>query len=558
MLRELQIRDFALIEELDLSFHTGFSVLTGETGAGKSIIIDALSLLLGQRASVEMIRTGAESTEVIGSFSLTPPAKAILAGWGMPAEEELIIAREVNLNGRNKCWINGRLAAVGQLAELGPHLVDIVGQHDGQRLLHPKEHGKLLDGYGGPEHLALLADTDRLARQWNKVRTELERLQQDERERNRQIDLLTFQIEEIAKAELEPGEEERLAVERSRLANLDRIREAVSLLVVSLGESFSEEESILSRLSLLASQLRRAVALDSSLEPLEERYGDIYFNLNDLYGEFRDYLDKLPADPDLLQEIELRLDLIDSLRRKYGETVSEILTYQREAEQQLEQLKNAAVRIDHLEEESSALAAEWLMRAEQLSSARLKLAAELEGEIEAQLADLSMANTRFKVEFSPYQGQTPRVGGLEDVEFMMAPNVGEELKPLAKIASGGELSRVLLAVKTILAEAEQTPTIIFDEIDAGIGGRTAVSLGEKLSALSSGRQVLCVTHLPVIASYAANHYSVQKTAREDRTTVNVNLLTEQERVGELTRMLGGTLDETVTLEHARELLRRAR
>lgn len=558
MLRELQIRDFALIEELDLSFHTGFSVLTGETGAGKSIIIDALSLLLGQRASVEMIRTGAESTEVIGSFSLTPPAKAILAGWGMPAEEELIIAREVNLNGRNKCWINGRLAAVGQLAELGPHLVDIVGQHDGQRLLHPKEHGKLLDGYGGPEHLALLADTDRLARQWNKVRTELERLQQDERERNRQIDLLTFQIEEIAKAELEPGEEERLAVERSRLANLDRIREAVSLLVVSLGESFSEEESILSRLSLLASQLRRAVALDSSLEPLEERYGDIYFNLNDLYGEFRDYLDKLPADPDLLQEIELRLDLIDSLRRKYGETVSEILTYQREAEQQLEQLKNAAVRIDHLEEESSALAAEWLMRAEQLSSARLKLAAELEGEIEAQLADLSMANTRFKVEFSPYQGQTPRVGGLEDVEFIMAPNVGEELKPLAKIASGGELSRVLLAVKTILAEAEQTPTIIFDEIDAGIGGRTAVSLGEKLSALSSGRQVLCVTHLPVIASYAANHYSVQKTAREDRTTVNVNLLTEQERVGELTRMLGGTLDETVTLEHARELLRRAR
>ena len=476
----------------------------------------------------------------------------------MPAEEELIIAREVNLNGRNKCWINGRLAAVGQLAELGPHLVDIVGQHDGQRLLHPKEHGKLLDGYGGPEHLALRADTDRLARQWNKVRTELEWLQQDERERNRQIDLLTFQIEEIAKAELETGEEERLAVVRSRRANLDRIREAVSLLVVSLGESFSEEESILSRLSLLASQLRRAVALDSSLEPLEERYGDIYFNLNDLYGEFRDYLDKLPADPDLLQEIELRLDLIDSLRRKYGETVSEILAYQREAEQQLEQLKNAAVRSDHLEEESSALAAEWLMRAEQLSSARLKLAAELEGEIEAQLTDLSMANTRFKVEFSPYQGQTPRVGGLEDVEFMMAPNVGEELKPLAKIASGGELSRVLLAVKTILAEAEQTPTIIFDEIDAGIGGLTAVSLGEKLSALSSGRQVLCVTHLPVIASYAANHYSVQKTARGDRTTVNVNLLTEQERVGELTRMLGGTLDETVTLEHARELLRRAR
>lgn len=558
MLRELQIRDFALIERLDLSFYRGFSVLTGETGAGKSIIIDALGLLLGDRASLEMIRTGAESTGVSGSFTLNPAAEALLEAWGMLAGEELIITRELNLNGRNKCWINGRLATVGQLAELGPHLVDIIGQHDSQRLLHPKEHGRLLDGYGGPKHLALLLEVDSLARQWSALSAEQDRLQQDERERNRQIDLLAFQVAEIAEASLEPGEDDRLEQERSRLANLDRIREAVSLLLVSLGENFAEQESIIRRLSLIEVELGRAAALDASLAPLEGRYREICLNLNDLYREFRDYLEQLPADPNLLQTVELRLDLIDNLRRKYGDTVSEILAYGEQAERELDQLENAVVRIDHLQKESDAIAERWLKQAAELSAARAELARKLEREIEIQLSDLSMANTRFKVQFTRLSRQRPRLGGLEETEFMLASNVGEELKPLAKIASGGELSRVMLAIKAILIEAEQTPTIIFDEIDAGIGGRTAVNLGEKLYSLSSMRQVLCVTHLPVIASYGTNHYSVQKAAGKKRTTVSVAYLDEQQRLAELTRMLGGTLEEAVTLEHARELLRKAR
>ncbi|HHY15673.1 MAG TPA: DNA repair protein RecN [Firmicutes bacterium] len=557
MLIELQIRDFALIERLDLSFYKGFSVLTGETGAGKSIIVDALGLLLGDRASLEMIRSGAQSTEVSGSFTLNAPAAKLLEEWGMLEGEELIIARELNLNGRNKCWINGRLATVGQLAQLGPHLVDIIGQYDSQRLLHPREHGRLLDGYGGAEHSALLAEANRLAKQWSALRSEMSRLQQDERERNRQIDLLAFQTAEIAEAALKPGEDEHLELERNRLANLDRIREAVSLLLVSLGENFAEQESILRRLSIIEAEVGRAAQLDATLNPLEERFREICLNLNDLYREFSDYLEQLPADPNLLQTVELRLDLIDNLRRKYGAGVAEILAYGRRAEEELEDLKNAVVRVDHLERESAAIARRWLQKAKEVTISRAELARGLEKEIEIQLSDLSMANTRFKVQFTPLAEQVPRPGGLEEVEFMLAPNVGEELKPLAKIASGGELSRVMLAIKAILVEAEQTPTIIFDEIDAGIGGRTAVNLGKKLYSLGSVRQVLCVTHLPVIAGYGTNHYSVYKSAGKERTTVSVAHLDEGQRLAELTRMLGGTPEEAVTLEHARELLRKA-
>lgn len=427
MLIELQIRDFALIERLDLSFYKGFSVLTGgKRGGGKSIIVDALGLLLGgDRASLEMIRSGAQSTEVSGSFTLNAPAAKLLEEWGMLEGEELIIARELNLNGRNKCWINGRLATVGQLAQLGPpHLVDIIGQYDSQRLLHPREHGRLLDGYGGgAEHSALLAEANRLAKQWSALRSEMSRLQQDERERNRQIDLLAFQTAEIAEAALKPGEDEHLELERNRLANLDRIREAVSLLLVSLGENFAEQESILRRLSIIEAEVGgRAAQLDATLNPLEERFREICLNLNDLYREFSDYLEQLPADPNLLQTVELRLDLIDNLRRKYGAGVAEILAYGRRAEEELEDLKNAVVRVDHLERESAAIARRWLQKAKEVTISRAELARGLEKEIEIQLSDLSMANTRFKVQFTPpLAEQVPRPGVWKKLSLCWPP-----------------------------------------------------------------------------------------------------------------------------------------
>lgn len=556
MLKELQIRNFALIEELDLSFYSGFSVLSGETGAGKSIIIDALGLLLGERASLEMIRTGAESTSVTGSFAYGAMVESLLDEWGMLDGDELIVSREINLNGRNKCWINGRLATVGQLAQLGPHLVDIVGQHDSQSLLDPQSHAELLDAYGGEEHLELLQKANEAAEQWQALKAEQNRLQKDDRERHRRIDLLAYQVNEISEANLQPQEDEQLEVERSRLANLDRIRQSMYYAIANLGDSYQERESILNVVSSIEVELERAAALDSTLEPLTQRYVELSLNLHDLYLELRDYLEQLPADPGRLNEIEERLDLIEGLKRKYGPTVEEILSYAEQAQEELTLLENASVRAEGLEEEAQRWEKEWQTRANQLTESRKKWALKLESEIEEQLADLSMGNTKFKVQFPPNSSPTPQSGGQESIEFMMAPNLGEDLKPLAKIASGGELSRVMLAIKAILVETEQTPTIIFDEIDAGIGGRTAVTLGEKLKSLSKVRQVLCVTHLPQVASFGAHHYSVEKHSRGQRTTVKVTHLGEAERVAELTRMLGGTEDELVTSEHARQLLRK--
>ncbi len=558
MLKELQIKNFALIDTLELSFYTGFSVLSGETGAGKSIIIDALSLLLGARASLEMIRTGAKTTEVIGSFSLNQDAEELLQHWGMLEEEDLIIAREININGRNKCWINGRLATVGQLAELGPFLVDIVGQHDSQSLLNPQDHHLLLDAFGGTEHMVLLNETTKTAQRWLSVKAELDKLNSNERERNRRIDLLTFQVDEISKAGLKLNEDEELELERSRLANLDRIRESLHFVVSMLGENYEERQSLMHSLALSEAELQRATTLDPSLEHLNERFSEVILNLDDLLQEFRSYLEQLLADPDLLHQIELRLELIDNLRRKYGNTVLEILEYGQAAEQELQELGNAGVQMDSLIRECTELEQKWQIQAKELSESRKILSLDLENQIETQLSELSMGNTKFKVNFTPRSSATPVLGGLEEIEFMMAPNLGEDLKPLAKIASGGELSRVMLAIKAILVEAEQTPTIIFDEIDAGIGGRTAVNLGKKLHSLGKFRQVLCVTHLPVIAGYGENHYSVQKSIIHGRTTVSVDLLDQDSRIQELTRMLGGTDQDDVSLKHAEELLRKTK
>lgn len=556
MLKELQIRDFALIEELELSFFSGFSVLSGETGAGKSIIVDALSLLVGGRASSEAIRTGAERAFISGSFSPNPGARALLDEWGMLEDDELIITREINANGRSKCWINGRLATVNQLSSLGAHLVDIIGQHDSQGLLNPENHVRLLDSYGGNDHLTVLAEADRLAEKWLALRAEQRRLQDDERERNRRLDLLAFQIEEISRAELAAGEDERLEQERLRLANLDRIRQALEFTVGMLGVESGEGQPVLHLLSSIQSELERAASLDPLLENLSQRYAEAMINLQELYRDLRQHLENLPADPGRLNEVETRLDLIDRLKRKYGNTVEEILVYCQRAQEELIQLTNAEQRAEGLEEECRRLEAQWLTVAARLSQSRRELAQRLEEQIQSELRDLAMDGTRFKVQFLSHQGQHPTIGGQEKVEFLLSANVGEELKPLAKVASGGELSRIMLAFQSILAQAQPVPTIVFDEIDAGIGGRTAVRIGEKLKSLGELRQVLCVTHLPVVASFGRHHYSVQKFTQDDRTAVQVYLLAGDERVRELTRMLGGSADEQVTSEHARELLRR--
>lgn len=556
MLRELHIRNFALIEQLELSFYSGFSVLTGETGAGKSIIIDALGLLIGGRASSEMIRTGADSAEVEGSFLVPHIIRPQLGQWGVEVDDELIISREIYRNGRNKCRLNGRLATVGQLSEIGPYLVEIVGQHDSQNLMNPQSHLSLLDAFGGVEHMNLVRQTEELYQQWHEIRAEKNRLQRDERERNRRIDLLKYQIEEIEMAQLQQGEEEALSNESGRLANMDRIRQSAQMAFAILNENVGNQESVMRQLNIGEAELLKASGLDETLEPLVRMYSDSVLAMEEVSRELRDYIEGLPDDPERLNEIQTRLDLIENLKRKYGANIDEILQYSVQAQSELEDLENSKVRFDQLEEESAVLNEQWMKEAKRLSVSRREIAEALEKRIEAELADLNMTNTQFVVSFMELE-EIPQRQGLEAVEFMIAPNLGEDLKPLAKIASGGELSRLMLAVKAILVEADQTPTVIFDEIDAGIGGRTALNLAQKLRSLSENCQVLCVTHLPVIASYGTNHYSVQKKTMDKRTTVEVDKLSPETRIAELTRMLGGTSDETTTSEHAKELLRRA-
>ena len=562
MLRELSIRNFALIEQLELSFYSGFSVLTGETGAGKSIIIDALGLLLGRRASTEMIRTGAESCVIQGVFAVhDEEALGLLQEWGIDAEEELVITREVSNNGRNRCRLNGKLVSVSQLSELGAYLAEIVGQHDSRSLLNPNRHLMYLDAFGGDAHQRELDELRARHEAWSSIRREMTLLSGDERERNRRIDLLRFQLEEIADARLQTGEEEALLAERKRLANLDRLRKAVGTAYGLLSDSDGHTESVVRKLNLAQAELERARAFDDELAAATELLASAVAQVGEVSLELWSYLDRFELDPERLNEVETRLDLIETLKRKYGDSVAEILKFADQAQQELEFLESSAERSQELQKELERAWSAWLEKARQVSLKRRELAAELEKKIEGQLADLNMSNTRFVVSFEDNGAQermVPNHDGLEQVQFMIAPNVGEELKPLSRIASGGELSRVMLAIKVILAQAEAIPTIVFDEIDTGIGGQTAGKLAEKLKALSAACQVMCVTHLPVIASFGAHHYAVHKETSGERTTISVRELAKDGRIMELTRMLGGLgSSDSITAAHAKELLERA-
>lgn len=562
MLREIAIRNFALIEDLELSFYSGFSVLTGETGAGKSIIIDALGLLLGRRASTDMIRTGADACTVEGVFSVpNAEARGLIQEWGIEAGDELVITREVSAAGRNRCRINGRLVSVSQLAQLGPHLVEIVGQHDSQSLLDPSRHLPLLDAFGGEEHQMELDKLARAYENWAALQAELARFAGDERERNRRTDLLRFQVSEISEARLKVGEEEELLAERKRLANLHRLRQAVETAHAILSQPLGPGDSLTRQLNIAQAELARASAVDDELVPLASALADIVAQIEEMNRDLWGYLDRLEDNPQRLDEVEARLDVIDSLKRKYGDSIEEILSFAGQAQAELEFLESSAERAQRLEQELERAWSAWLAQAHRVSACRRRTARELEQKVVTHLSDLNMSGMRFVAAFEPNGSEVnrrPAREGLERVQFMIAPNVGEELKPLARTASGGELSRLMLALKVSLAQVDAVPTLVFDEIDTGIGGQTAAKLGEKLCALSSACQVLCVTHLPVIASFGTHHYAVEKSAVDGRTKVCARKLDGDARVAELIRMLGGTGDiDSATYAHAKELLERS-
>lgn len=570
MLVELSISNLAIIDQLRLQFSAGFNVLTGETGTGKSIIIDAVSLLLGARASADMVRTGADSITVEGVFQLEPSTlQALQEEFGdlgllddaEQAAGELIILRQVSAGGRSSARVNGRAVTQSVLRDLGRHLIDIHGQGDQLTLLQARRHIDFLDRYGKLEgQRAAVADVVRRLRE---VREALRTLQRDARELARRVDLLTFQVDEIRAAKLYPDEEADLRRERTLLANAEKLKLLADAVYDLLFEGEERQRAVVDQLGAVVEHMTALQKLDDTLGEQSQVVETALYQLEEVARTMRAYRDEIAYDPERLEQVEERIDLIANLKRKYGDSIAEVLAFADRAQEELDGISHSEERQDELRQAEAELLGELATLAGELSAARRAAADALTARVESELTQLGMEHARFIVAMDRAEAADGleldgrRIAfdstGIDRVEFLIAPNPGEDPKPLASTASGGEASRLMLALKTALSEADPVPTLIFDEIDAGIGGRTGRIVGRKLWGLSRDHQVFCVTHLAQMASYGETHLRVEKRVVGGRTLSMVQALSPEERVNELALMLGGAATES-TRRSARELL----
>lgn len=543
MLTELRVRDFAIIDALDVEFAPGLNVLTGETGAGKSIIVDCIALLLGDRAEASMVRAGAPAAIIEGTFvhegdhAMGEQIAALLGEHSIECDEpgQLTLGREVRAGGRSIARINGRSVSQSALRELGELLVDVHGQSEHLSLLRVKEHVNLLDRYANLWDLRqrVAAKVTEL----RAVRRQLDELQRNERERARRVDMLKFQLEEIRAAKLKPGEEAALQDEHTRLANAEALVAYADEAYAALYESTRGNPAALDQIALAMRAIAHLERFDKQFEEHGKALAEANAIIEEVAHTLRSYREAIEFNPQRLQKVEDRLELIKKLKRKYGETVEAVIAFGERAEAELNQIEHSAEHTEALQARESQLRGEIAQLAGELSKKRQAAAKKLAEGIEAELQDLRMAGARFEVCFTP---QEPDLTGADRVEFMFAPNVGEGLKPLATIASGGETARLMLALKATLSLADSTPTLIFDEIDQGIGGRVGTTVGQKLWRLARTHQVLCITHLPQLASFGDAHFKVEKVQRDGRTATVVRRLDRQARLEELAQMLGTT------------------
>jgi DNA repair protein RecN (Recombination protein N) len=551
MLTDLFIKNFAIIDNLHVSFGPGLTILTGETGAGKSIIIDAVNLILGGRASADLIRSGEDEATVEALFDIAGHTgiREALAAAGVECDDELLVKRTVSRSGRNRVFVGGGLSMTSVLAELARQLINIYGQHESQTLLKPDNHLRLLDDFG---RLGPLRDGfTELHGEYRHTLAEIRRLKEGEEEAIRRIDLLGFQSEEIAKATLSPGEEEALEMERQLLAHAGKLlqnsRGAFEML-------YSNDDALLGSLRRVIADVTEIGGIDPALKPVGEALDNAYFQLEDAALALRDYAAHIEADPDRLQAVDDRIDLLNRLKRKYAPTVAEILAYKAGIDRELGALLNREQARGGLEKALEEQEQRLGVKGAELSSARSVTVIALKEAMERELHQLAMKHAVF--ETSLERLTEPRSSGMERGEFLFSPNPGEEPKPLARIASGGELSRLMLALKQIHPESD-VPTLVFDEVDSGIGGATSALVGEKLKRVAARQQVLCITHLPQVAAFADHHYKVEKQVVGGRTVTMVTPLVGEERVSEMARMLGGVRITEKTLEHAREMIAEA-
>ena len=558
MLLELVVENLAVVERLRIQFHPGLNLLTGETGSGKSIIVDALGLLLGARASADMIRTGESRTRVAGTFEVRDRAlRRLLEPAGVEIEDgELLVEREILAGGKSRAFLGSRPVAASLLRDLGPYLADIHGQHDQQLLFSSDAQRDMLDSFAGQGDL--LDRIGSVFSAWRAAAAALEELERSEQEKLRLLDLWSFQRKEIEAAALQPEEDTALESERRILQNVQRLQEAASTAYAAV---YDAPESAVSLARLAARRLDELCRIDPSLDPLREHLKAADLSLQEVSYGLRDYLSGLESNPTRLEEIETRLSAIDRLKRKYGASIPEILAFLDHVRAQIAAIEHAGERMEELRAERRRLTSEFERIAADLTARRAAAARKLEKRVVAELAQLAMERTVFRVELSAADWSE---AGADHVVFLVSPNLGEEPRALEKVASGGEISRIALALKTCLAapaaangRADSPRTLVFDEVDAGVGGSAAEGIGRRLKKLAAANQVLCVTHLPQIASFADHHYRVGKQEARGRTIAIVEELDLADRTHEIGRMLSGHQLTPEALKHAERLIRSA-
>lgn len=555
MLLKLNIKNFALIDNVDINFYNGLNILTGETGAGKSILIDSVNFVLGDKQSKDIIRTGEDSAFVEAVFDTTDPElKSILSDNGIDADELIILSREMNKHGRSISRINGKTVTSSFLKQVSKYLIDIHGQHEHQSLLDESNHIKILDSFCGGEFNDIMGYYKKVYSDIKEIDKEISRLNSDEQDKLKMMDLLSFQIKEIKEADLKPEEYDELVKRKNILTNSEKIYSILSSLYEALYEG-EEKESAYDKIGTSISQLESVEQFDDKLKNIKNSLEDIYYKLESIIEDTRSYRDAMEFNPDELEKIDTRLDVINRLMRKYGKSIDDILDYLDKITKQYSGIEKSEETSKELESKKAKLLIELEKTADKISLKRKSTAEKLKKLVERELKYLGMEKAIFKVEVK--DAEKYHDDGKNDVFFTMSANPGEPLKPLSKVASGGEMSRIMLAIKTVIADVDKIPTLIFDEIDVGISGRTAQSVAEKMCAISKSHQLLCVTHLPQIAAMADFHFKIQKFVKNERTTTKVFELKDKERIDELARMLSGAAITDTTLNHAEEMIRLA-
>lgn len=558
MLVQLDVENVAIIEKLNIPLFKGFNVLTGETGAGKSIIIDSLNALLGSRVSKELIRSGSEKASVQGLFSDCGDLAELLSSYGIEAQEDgnILISRVFTESGKNVCRVNGTMVTVSILKEIGQRLVDIHGQHDNQSLLRVETHIEMLDLFAGEKLTEVKREYQAVLGKLHELKSKLKDLSGEGKERERTIDMLRFQINEIERANLRIGEDEELSRQSRILSHSEEIISAFSQAYQLIRGEEGNDQGALDKIGSSLDSIRKVGDLDPDYEMIGNTLGEIEERLVDISREIRKIRDRTEYDPNLHASIEERISLIQGLKRKYGETINDVLTYLEESKKRLGEIERSEEIILAIKKDIEETEKVLHKKCEIMNRLRTEAARQLEKGILKELADLEMPRTQFLVSIvsCPEEGFTEN--GTDKVEFLFSPNAGEPLKPLSKIASGGEMSRCMLAIKTILADIDAIPTLVFDEIDTGVSGKAASRVGEKLRTVAGMHQVICITHHAQIASQADTHYLIEKKEQDGRMLTQVRLLGQTDREEEITRLLSGEHATETARKLARELLKR--